>query len=389
MAWNEPGGGNNNNQDPWRGRNDQGPPDLDEVLKKLQDRFGGLLGGGNGGSGNDNGGFGLIVLVLVVASIIWGVAGFYRVEQAENAVVLRFGKFHETVGAGLHWNPPLIDSVRKVDVIQVNSFSMDATMLTEDQNLVSIGLVVQYKVNNPTDYFLEANSPQLALRHSTESALRHVVGGTKMDSVITEGRKIMAVDVQRRLQDYLDRYHSGLAVTKVNIEDAHPPNEVKAAFDDVIKAKEDEERVQNEAETYANGIIPEARGQAKRMNEEAQAYKSEVVERAKGEANRFTKLLEEYKKAPEVTRRRLYLETMEQVYGNTSKVMVDIDSGNNMMYLPLDKMMAAGGLTGAGGRETMVLPEKRVVVKPNESTTDMRGIDRLRQVRENKRWEAR
>ncbi|OUR89618.1 HflK protein [Gammaproteobacteria bacterium 42_54_T18] len=386
MAWNEPGGGNNN-QDPWRGKNDQGPPDLDEVLKKLQERFGGLLGGGGNGDKSGGGGFGLIVLVAVVASIIWGVAGFYRVEQAENAVVLRFGEFNETVGAGLHWNPPLIDTVRKIDVIQINSFNMDATMLTEDQNLVSIGLVVQYKVNNPTDFFLESNSPQEALRHSTESALRHVVGGTKMDSVITEGRKIMAVDVQRRLQDYLNRYKSGLLVTKVNIEDAHPPNEVKAAFDDVIKAKEDEERVQNEAETYANGIIPEARGQAKRMKEEALAYKAEVVSRATGEATRFEKLLTEYSKAPEVTRRRLYLETMEQVYANTSKVIVDVEGGNNMMYLPLDKMMAGGAVAAQSTRQPAVTSQPSAV-KPG-SSSDLRGIDRLRQVRENKRWEAR
>ena len=387
MAWNEPGGGNKNNQDPWRGKNDQGPPDLDEVLKKLQERFGGLLGGGGNSGKNGGGGFGLIVLVAVVASIIWGVAGFYRVEQAENAVVLRFGEFNETVGAGLHWNPPLIDTVRKVDVIQINSFNMEATMLTEDQNLVSIGLVVQYKVNNPTDFFLESNSPQTALRHSTESALRHVVGGTKMDSVITEGREIMAVDVQRRLQEYLNRYRSGLLVTKVNIEDAHPPNEVKAAFDDVIKAKEDEERVQNEAQTYANGILPEAGGQAKRMKEEALAYKAEVVSRATGEATRFEKLLIEYSKAPEVTRRRLYLETMEQVYANTSKVVVDVKGGNNMMYLPLDKMMAGGAIAGQTARPTTAASPQAVT--KSDSSSDLRGMDRLRQVRENKRWEAR
>jgi len=384
MAWNEPGGGNNNNQDPWRGKNDQGPPDLDEVLKKLQERFGGLLGGGNKGGGSESGGFGLIILVLVVASIVWGVAGFYRVEQAENAIVLRFGEYHETVEAGLHWNPPVIDTVRKIDVIQVNSFSMDATMLTEDQNLVAIGLVVQYKVNNPIDYFLKSNNPQLALRHSTESALRHVVGGTKMDSVITEGRGVMAIDVQRRLQEYLKRYYAGIEVTKVNIEDAHPPNEVKAAFDDVIKAKEDEERVQNEAQTYANGIIPEARGQAQRMAQDALAYKSEVVERAKGEAARFDKLLTEYQKAPEVTRRRLYLETMEQVYANTSKVVVDVKGGNNMMYLPLDKMMAGGAVANNRTPQTVVVQAPKNTEK---STSDLRGLERLRQVRENKRWE--
>ena len=271
MAWNEPGGGGGNNQDPWRGKNDQGPPDLDEVLKKLQDRFGGLLGGGKNKKGGGGSGAGLLAFVLVVIAAIYSVSGFYRVEQAENAIVLRFGEYVMTNGAGLHWNPPLIDEVRKVDVIQINSFRMSASMLTKDQNLVSIGLVVQYKVQEPVQFFLDSNNPLDALQHSTESALRHVVGSTNMDSVITEGRGVMAIDIQQRLQDYLNRYKTGLSITKVNIEDAHPPDEVKEAFDDVIKAKEDEERVQNEAETYSNGIIPEARGQAKRMKEEALA----------------------------------------------------------------------------------------------------------------------
>jgi len=317
MAWNEPGGGRNN-QDPWRGRDGRGgSSDLDDVLKKLQDRFGGMFGG----SGDDNSSLGLIGLILGILVIVWGVAGFYRVEQAEQAVVLRFGKYHDMVSAGLHWNPWGIDSVMKVDTSQLNSMPVRATMLTEDQNIVDIDLQVQYRVNDAQAYFLDSSDPIAALRNSVESALRHVVGGSEMDRVLTDGREAIAVEVDKRLQEYLDRYKTGLVVEKINVEDAHPPKDVKDAFDDVIKAKEDEERVKNEAQAYANQVVPEARGKAQRMIEEANAYKSEVVERAAGEAARFEQMYAQYKKAPEVTRRRLYIETMEQVMGNSTKVI--------------------------------------------------------------------
>lgn len=384
MAWNEPGGGRNN-QDPWRGRDGRGQSDLDEVIKKLQDRFGGMLGGG--GSGNDSGGFGLLFLVLGLVLVVWFVSGFYRVEQAEEAVVLRFGKYHETVSAGLHWNPWGIDTVMKVDVNQRNSMPVRATMLTEDQNIVDIDLQVQYVVQDSKAFFLQSSNPVDALRNSVESALRHVVGGSEMDRVLTDGREAIAVEVHQRLQEYLDRYNTGLLVDKLNIEDAHPPKDVKAAFDDVIKAKEDEERVKNEAQAYANQVVPEARGEAQRMIEEANAYKAEVVERSKGQANRFDRLYEEYKVAPEVTRRRLYIEAMEQVYGNSSKVMVDVEGGNNMMYLPIDKI-----LQGNKQSSMLSLPssssQQQSKPSSSSSTETVRGLDRLRQSREN-RWENR
>lgn len=385
MAWNEPGGGRNNNQDPWGGRNDQGPPDLDEVVKKLQERFGGIFGGKGGGSGQGGGGA-IIYVAIVLAAIVWAVSGFYRVEQAQQVVVLRFGEFHEIKTAGLRWNPPIVDTVFKVDVNKVFSLPMRATMLTEDQNIVDVDLNVQYRINDPKRYFLEVNSPEQALSHSIESALRHVVGGSVMDKVITEGREAIAIDVESRLQEYLERYQSGLLVTKVNIEDAHPPKEVKAAFDDVIKAKEDEERLQNEAQAYANGIIPEARGKAKRMLQEAGAYKAEVVERAKGEAKRFEQLLTEYKKAPEVTRQRLYLETMESVYGNTTKVVVDVEGGNNMMYLPLDRLVN-NAAAAPSMQETINIPASKP--EPVKQEPTLRGVDRLRQMRDSRRWEGR
>lgn len=384
MAWNEPGGGRNNNQDPWGGRNDQGPPDLDEVVKKLQERFGGIFGGGKGG-GSGQGSNAILVIALVLALFVWALSGFYRVEQAQQAVVLRFGEFHEIKTAGLRWNPAIMDTVFKVDVTKVHSVPMRATMLTEDQNIVDVDLNVQYRINDPKLYFLHVNNPELALSHSIESALRHVVGGNIMDKVITEGREAIAIEVEARLQDYLERYQSGLIVAKVNIEDAHPPKEVKAAFDDVIKAKEDEVRLQNEAQAYANGIIPEARGKAKRMLQEADAYKAEVVERAKGEAKRFEQLLTEYQKAPEVTRQRLYLETMESVYGNTTKVMVDVEGGNNMMYLPLDRLV--NNAQSVQIPETISVPQ--IKSEAPKKDAPLRGVDRLRQMRDSRRWEGR
>ena len=383
MAWNEPGGGRNN-QDPWRGRDGRGGPnDLDDVLKKLQDRFGGMFGG----SGDDNGSLGLIGLILGLLAIVWGSAGFYRVEQAEQAVVLRFGKFHDVITAGLHWNPWGIDSVMKVDTNQLNSMPVRATMLTEDQNIVDIDLQVQYRVNDPQAFFLNSGDPIGALRNSVESALRHVVGGSEMDRVLTDGREAIAVEVDKRLQEYLDRYQTGLVVSKINVEDAHPPKDVKDAFDDVIKAKEDEERVKNEAQAYANQVVPESRGKAQRMIEEANAYKAEVVERSTGEAARFEQLYAQYKKAPEVTRRRLYIETMEQVMGSSTKVMLDTEGTGNMLYLPLDKMLQ--------GAAPLMAPQPADISSSQQTRTDtakpadsVRGLDRIRQSRDS-RWEGR
>ena len=381
MAWNEPGGGRN--QDPWRGRDGRGQPDLDDVIKKLQDRFGGMLGGGGG---NDSGGFGLLSLVLGVILAVWFVAGLYRVEQAEEALVLRFGKYHSTESAGLHWNPWGIDSIMKVDVNQRETMPVRATMLTEDQNIVDIDLQVQYVVTDSRNFFLESSSPIDTLRNSVESALRHVVGGSEMDRVLTDGREAIAVEVHQRLQDYLDRYKTGLMVDKLNIEDAHPPKDVKAAFDDVIKAKEDEERVKNEAEAYANQIVPEARGEAQRMIEEANAYKAEIVERAKGQANRFERLYVEYKMAPEVTRRRMYIDTMENVLSNTSKILVDVEGGNNLMYLPLDKLMQGRHDERSVVTEANTSQQSKTTTQKTSDT--VRGLERIRQSRES-RWENR
>ena len=346
MAWNEPGGGNNKPKDPWSGGN-QGPPDLDEALKKLQKKLGGLFGGGgSSGGGGSTGISGAMLGVLAVgALLIWALMGFYQVDQQERGVVLRFGKYLETVQPGLQWNPPLIDRVTKVNTTKVRSASLHEIMLTQDENIVEVKLSVQYVIDDPAKFVLKVRDPERSLQHASQSALRHVVGGTSMDMVLTGGRAQIAVDVKSRLQDYINLYETGILVRQVTVDESKPPTQVQAAFDDVIKAREDEERVKNEAEAYANGIVPEARGGAQRQIEEASAYKEEVIANAEGEAERFNKLLAEYRKAPEVTRERLYLDAVQEVYTNTSKVMVDVEGGNNVMYLPLDKLAAqsAGG----------------------------------------------
>ena len=355
MAWNEPKGGSNKPKDPWGGDNsNQGPPDLDEALKKLQAKLQSLFGGGSGGGSSSGGGTsaisGSVVVVLVIlALLIWGVMGVYQVDQQERGIVLRFGSYYETVQPGLHWNPPIIDDVTLLNVTKVRSVSLREIMLTQDENIVEVQLSVQYVINDPKDFVLRVRDPERSLQHAAQSALRHVVGGISMDMVLTEGRVQIAVDVQRRLQEYINLYETGILVSKVTVDESKPPTQVQAAFDDVIKAREDEERVQNEAQAYANGVVPEARGGAQRQIEEANAYKEQVIANADGEAERFNKLLAEYQKSPAVTRERLYLDAVQRVYSQTSKVMVDVEGGNNMMYLPLDKLAERSQRTTSGG----------------------------------------
>lgn len=354
MAWNEPGNNGNGSKDPWGNNNNEGPPDLDEALKKFQERLGGIFGSSGGGSGSGNGsGFtaGSFGVFFVAILIVWGISGFYQVDQQEEAVVLRLGVYHGTNGAGLHWNPRFIDKVTVGNVTKVRSISHSAHMLTEDENIVDVSLSVQYTVNDLRNFTLEVRDPERSLQHATESALRHVVGGSAMDEVLTAGREQIAVDVQTRLQDYVDLYQTGIQVAKVNIEGAHPPDEVKAAFDDVIKAREDEVRSRNEAESYANKVVPEARGNAQRQLEEANAYKEQVVANSEGEAERFEKLLTEYRKAPQVTRERLYLDSVQKVMSKSSKVMIDVEGGNNMLYLPLDKIVQQSSSSSLNDRE--------------------------------------
>ena len=365
MAWNEPGGGNN--KDPWGGRNDKGPPDLDEVVRNMKDKFGGLFGGGKkgggGGSSLPGSGFGLGVIGLI-ALVIWGFSGIYIVDAGKQGVVMRFGEYHTSTLPGPHWRIPYpVDQVEIVDVEQRRfveigyrssggsqggvSVPREALMLTQDENIVNIKVAVQYQVGDAGKYLFNVRDPDAVLKQVAESALREVIGKSKMDFVLKEGRSEVVTKTRALMQNALAIYDIGLLVSDVNLQDAQPPEEVQAAFSDAIKAREDKERFQNEAETYANEVIPVARGNAARQIQEATGYKEALVAKAEGEADRFSKLLGEYKKAPEVTRKRLYLETMEGVLSRTNKVIVDSENSNNLMYLPLDKLMDAGSKSGS------------------------------------------
>ena len=364
MSWNEPGGGNNGPRDPWGGGN-QGPPDLDEAFKKLQQSIAGLFGGGRRGSGPAKGGMSSALLGMILGGIVmvWGLMGFYQLDEQERAVVLRFGEYHATLTPGLQWNPPLIDEVIIVNTTKVRAAGLREVMLTQDENIVEVNMSVQYVIDDPQNFVLEVRDPEVSLQHTAQSALRHVVGGTTMDLVLTEGRAALAFEVRDKLQQYLNDYTTGILVSKVNIDESKPPAQVQGAFDDVIKAREDEERVKNEAQSYANGIVPEARGRAQRVLEESNAYRDQVIARADGEAQRFNQLLAEYQKSPEVTRERLYIDAVQSVFANTNKVMVDVDGGNNVLYLPLDKMVPNAGLPrGLGGGSGMNDRDMREIV---------------------------
>ena len=345
MAWNEPGN-NGKNNDPWKqGGRDQGPPDLDEVFRNFGKKFGGVFGGGkSGGSNNNSSGIGaLFGLILVVAALVWAFSGFYTIQTAERGVILRFGQYHSEVTAGIHWKPTFVDTVIPVDVDEVRTLRTDGFMLTQDQNLVRVTFEVQYKVLDPMLYLFSVADADNSLKEATDSALRFVIGHSIMDDVLTRGREVVRQNTRAELESIIEPYKMGLSVVDVYFRDARPPEEVRAAFDDAIAAQEDQERFVKEADAYAREIEPRARGQVNRVMQEAEAYKQQIVLKAQGEVARFDKLLPEYIAAPKVTRDRIYLETMEQVYSNTSKVLVDVKNGNNIMYLPLDKMLGNQG----------------------------------------------
>lgn len=341
MAWNEPGG--NKPKDPWGGGGDQGPPDLDEALKNLKDKINSVFGGRGGGPGGNKKPSGppwpLIVIALVVVAIGYVATGFYQVDQRERAVVLRFGKFDRMVDPGLRWRAPLLEQATKVDVGQNRRYEITEEMLTKDTNIVRVALEVQYQVLDPKPFLLKVASPEEVLKQATSSALRHVVGSSTMDDVLKDEREAIPVQVEARLKEYLDRYDTGLTLRQVVLDETEAPGAVRDAFDDVSKAKEDEDRFKKEAEAYRNAVIPEAEGEAARVVEEASAYKKRVEEEAQGDAERFVDMLAEYSKAPDVTRERLYLDAMTEVFGNTSKVLVDVSDGDNLLYLPLDKLI--------------------------------------------------
>lgn len=353
MAWNEPG--KPGDKDPWgqRRRPASGGPDIDRIVRNIQQKFSELFGGAGGGRASGFG-FGLIA---VVALVIWLLTGFYIVNQGERGVVLRFGALGQITEAGLRWHLPFpIERVEKVNVEKISTIEIgyrsnprggkskvpkEALMLTEDENIIDIEFAVQYWISDAADYVFNVRDQEPTIGQATESAVREVVGRSTLDYVF-ENRKKVEDNVKELLQRILSSYKVGVQIHTVEMQRAQPPEEVKSAFDDAVKAREDRERLKNEAEAYANDVIPRARGAAARMLQEAEGYKVSVIARADGDARRFSQIANEYLKAPNVTRERLYLETMEQVLSNTTKVFLDQKGGNSLIYLPLDKIMPMG-----------------------------------------------
>jgi modulator of FtsH protease HflK len=359
MAWNEPGDDKKKN-DPWtnseKNTGKQSPPDLDEMLKKWQAKLSSLLGnkrqrqsGGNVAAlkKNSKGANLLIVVALLVLLVIWALSGIFIVEPAERAVILRFGKYIETVGPGAHWIPRIVESYEKLNVEQVRKYPYSALMLTKDENIVSVALVVQYKVSDAFNYFFQVVNPTESLQQATASALRQVIGNTTLDDILTIGREQVRQQVYEQVTAIIDSYKAGIFVTDVAMQPASAPEEVKDAFDDAIKAQEDEQRFINQAQAYAMSVVPKAQGQAKRLEQEAIAYQQQVVLDAEGSTARYLAILPEYLKAPNVTRERMYIDTIEQVLSNTSKVYIDAQAGNNLLYLPIDKILAEQAKSGA------------------------------------------
>ncbi len=360
MAWNEPGG--SGNKDPWGNRkNEQGPPDLDEIIKKLQSRFSGLFGGG-GGSGRKRtpgGSFGLGFIAAVVL-VIWALSGIYIVDEGKQGVVLQFGAFHVITQPGPHWYPRFIQSVDIVEVDKSRSVGVgmnrdESLMLTKDENIVDVKFEVQYRVKDAKNYLFSVVDPDSTIRAATESALREIVGTSAMNYVLE--RNDVAELTGALIQNIVDRYDTGLLVEEVNLVYSEAPEEVKPAFDDVNSAEQDRDRFIEEARKYQNQIVPIARGEAARIEQEAEAYKQEKIARAEGDARRFNELLVEYIKAPAVTRERLYLEAMEDVLSSNSKVMIDVKEGNNLLYIPIDQIgkqrqQESGSKNGSDGGST-------------------------------------
>jgi len=353
MAWNEPGG---NDNDPWGNRKKgDGPPDLDDVVKNVKNWFNSAMGnkpgssnGSGSGSGGGQAGFPAgniggkgIALVAGLCLLIWLLTGIYVIQPAQAGVVTQFGAYVKTTTPGPHWKFPWpVQQVEKLDVEEIRSARLiNQLILTQDENIVDIDLAVQYNISSAKDFLFNVSGPERTLEEIVESAVREVVGATLLESVLTTGRDEVWNTTAESLQQVLDSYGAGIFVTAVNLERAQPPEEVQAAFSDAIKAREDKERFINEAQAYRNEVLPRARGDAQRALEESEAYKTRVEQAALGESERFLSLLTEYSKAPEVTRERLYLEAMETVLGNTNKVLVDNDSGNSLMYLPIDQLI--------------------------------------------------
>jgi len=394
MAWNEPGNNNGNNgrdNDPWgnnnrgnKGGRDQGPPDLDEVFSKLSQKLGGKFGGGKGGKGSSIGGGGALGfgVIAAIAVAIWFFAGFYTIGEAERGVVLRLGKYDRVVDPGLNWRPRFIDEYEAVNVQAIRSLRSSGLMLTKDENVVTVSMDVQYRVADPYKYLFRVTNADDSLRQATDSALRAVIGDSLMDSILTSGRQQIRQSTQETLNAIVDSYDMGVVIVDVNFQSARPPEQVKDAFDDAIAAREDEERFEREAEAYRNDILPKATGRAERLKKEALGYSERVVNEALGQVAQFEKLLPEYQASPEVTRNRLYLDTMEQVYSSTSKVLIDSESSGNLLYLPIDKLAGEGQTqTKRTTKSSSAYDQIELETQTNETTSDSQSRSGSRQGR--------
>ena len=350
MSWN-----NDDNRNPWQNDRDQGPGDLDAMVRDLQRKLAGLFGGrGRGGRGNGagrsgNGGRGMAATVIGVVVAAWAFWGLYMVDDAERGVVLRFGEFHAITQPGLRWRIPLVDTYELINTNVTERYSYRGSMLTEDENIVLVDLVVQYRRTDPEAYLFNLREPEATLQDVTSSAIREVVGKNLLDFILTEGRAEIAAETQTLIQSTLDFYGTGITVYEVNLQDANFPPDVEASVQDAIRAREDRERMSLEAQAYSNDVIPRARGAAAREIQAAEGYRARVTADAEGEADRFEQILREYEKAPGVTRQRLYIETLEQVLANSTKVLLDAEGGNNLLYLPLDRLVERRGDSAPNG----------------------------------------
>jgi len=376
MPWNEPG----KDKDPWGQRNNDGPPDLDELFKNLRDKFGGLLGGGKGkmpkvpgGTGNISGIIGFIVVAVL---LVWSLTGIYIVDEGWRGVETRFGERTVVSQAGPHWHMPYpIEDVELINVADIRTARNNSKMLTSDENIVVMSIEIQYNIKDAQDFAFEVRDPDLTLQQTAETAIREVVGNNDMDLIITEGRAVVGSATKEIMQQILDNYGTGINVVTVNMDEAQPPEEVQDAFEDAIKAREDEQRIINEANAYRNGVVPQARGEGQGLLEQAQAYKTRVVKSAQGETSRFNQLLAEYQRAPEVTRERIYLDTIESVMFRSPKVMIDIPNGNNLMFLPLDQLLSGsssgrnslGSLGGSAADTKSLIDEFKTNANRNRS----------------------
>ena len=390
MAWNDPQWGNKDN------RKNSGPPDLDELWKRFNERLNGMFGS-KGGGGNDGGGSfpqgvlpggNLLGLLIVLMALVWVASGFYIVDTGQRGVVLRFGKYAETTEPGPRWHLPWpiesreivnVDQVRTVEIGYRNNVKSkvlrESLMLTDDENIIDLQFAVQYILKDPVEFLFVNRSPEDTVLQVAETAMREIVGKNKMNFVLYEGRADIAAGAKALMQQILDRYKTGISISQVTLQNIQPPEQVQAAFDDAVKAGQDRERVKNEAEAYSNDVVPRARGLASRLKEESEGYKQAVIANAEGEASRFAQIYTEYQKAPQVTRQRMYLDTMQTVMNNTSKVLVDQKGGNSLLYLPLDKLQQIVSQPYSGAPEVLTQPPVTVTTP---GSADARSRDAIR-----------